>query len=200
MKPLRLLAIALPLAVACSKEPLGPPARITALPRALTAREQQLIQADNRFAIKLLKEAEPDCLTPRPRQAGAVSNREFDLVPQGSRRRAAVHRREPHLLRCTGGRARLHGGDGSPDDQRVGGPANARLDYTNCRRSDTAGCADVSDERDLLQGRMDTAIRQAAHSATAIPSPGWLDRERAHHDIWRRGSDPARINASGNGN
>src|SRR3989475_12785670 len=57
MKPLRLLAIALPLAVACSKEPLGPPARITALPRALTAREQQLIQADNRFAIKLLKEA-----------------------------------------------------------------------------------------------------------------------------------------------
>jgi len=58
MKPLRLLAIALPLAVACSKEPLGPPARITALPRALTAREQQLIQADNRFAIKLLKEAD----------------------------------------------------------------------------------------------------------------------------------------------
>src|SRR5437667_9783646 len=57
MKPLRLLAIALPLAVACSKEPLGPPARITALPRALTVREQQLIQADNRFAIKLLKEA-----------------------------------------------------------------------------------------------------------------------------------------------
>ena len=56
MKPLRLLAIALPLAVACSKEPLGPPARITALPRALTVREQQLIQADNRFAIKLLKE------------------------------------------------------------------------------------------------------------------------------------------------
>src|SRR2546430_12390195 len=57
MKPLRLLAIALPLAVACSKEPLAPQARITALPRALTAREQQLIQADNRFAIKLLKEA-----------------------------------------------------------------------------------------------------------------------------------------------
>src|SRR5438552_7289140 len=57
MKPLRLLVIALPLVVACSKEPLGPPARITALPRALTAREQQLIQADNRFAIKLLKEA-----------------------------------------------------------------------------------------------------------------------------------------------
>jgi len=57
MKPLRLLALALPLAVACSKEPVGPAPRITALPRALTTHEQQLIQADNRFAIKLLKEA-----------------------------------------------------------------------------------------------------------------------------------------------
>src|SRR3989442_7970195 len=57
MKPLRLLAIALPLAAGCSKEPLAPPASITALGRALTAREQQLIKADNRFAIKLLKEA-----------------------------------------------------------------------------------------------------------------------------------------------
>src|SRR3989475_13292808 len=57
MQPLLLLVIARPPAAACSKEPLGPPARITTLPRALTVREQQLIQADNRFAIKLLKEA-----------------------------------------------------------------------------------------------------------------------------------------------
>src|SRR6266566_2511865 len=181
MKPLRLLAIALPLAVACSKEPLGPPARITALPRALTAREQQLIQADNRFAIKLLKEAntqtrdtlpnlfvsplsaamalamtyngagyhararwhvgrrrecgepEPDCLTPRPRPARELSDREFDLVPQGSRGRAAVYRREPHVLRRAGGRARLHGGDGSPNDQRLGESADAGLDQADRR-------------------------------------------------------------------
>jgi serine protease inhibitor len=58
MKPLRLPAIALVLlAVACGKDPVGPPPRITALPRALTTQEQGLIQADNRFAIKLLKQA-----------------------------------------------------------------------------------------------------------------------------------------------
>jgi len=45
---------------ACAKDPVGPPPRITALPRALTPAEQQLIQADNRFAIKLLKQASAD--------------------------------------------------------------------------------------------------------------------------------------------
>jgi serpin B len=60
MKPLRLPAVALALlAISCSQEPVGsgPAPRITALPRALTAPEQRLIQADNRFAIKLLKQA-----------------------------------------------------------------------------------------------------------------------------------------------
>src|SRR5437773_651127 len=61
MKLLRLPAIVLVLfAVACSKDPVGPPPRITALPRALTTQEGQLIQADNRFAIKLLKQATAD--------------------------------------------------------------------------------------------------------------------------------------------
>src|SRR2546427_12618972 len=58
MKRLRLPAIARVLfAVACSKDPVGPPPRITALPRALTPQEQRLIDADNRFAVKLLKQA-----------------------------------------------------------------------------------------------------------------------------------------------
>jgi len=59
MKRLCLLAIALVLvAVGCAKDPVSPnaPPRITALPRALTTQEQQIIQADNRFAIKFLKE------------------------------------------------------------------------------------------------------------------------------------------------
>jgi len=59
MRSVRLPAIALVLvAVACTKDPVSSKAspRITALPRALTAQEQQLIQADNRFAIKLLRE------------------------------------------------------------------------------------------------------------------------------------------------
>jgi len=59
MRSVRLRAIALVLvAVACTKDPVSSkaPLRITALPRALTAQEQQLIQADNRFAIKLLRE------------------------------------------------------------------------------------------------------------------------------------------------
>jgi serpin B len=57
MKPFRLAAIALPTVVlACTQDPVGPPPRIMALPRALTVQEQQLIQADNRFAIKLLKQ------------------------------------------------------------------------------------------------------------------------------------------------
>ncbi|HKC38540.1 MAG TPA: serpin family protein [Gemmatimonadales bacterium] len=59
--PLRLPAVLLTLlACACAKDPVGPPPRITALPRALTPGEQQLIQADNRFAIKLLKQATAD--------------------------------------------------------------------------------------------------------------------------------------------
>ena len=67
MNRLRLSAIALAfLAVGCGKNPVdgknpgGPPPPITALPRALTTQEQQLIQADNRFAIKLLKQATVD--------------------------------------------------------------------------------------------------------------------------------------------
>ena len=61
MKLVRPLAIALVLfTAACSKDPVGPPPRITALPRALTNQEGQLIQADNRFAIKLLKQATAD--------------------------------------------------------------------------------------------------------------------------------------------
>jgi len=49
-------------AVGCGKDPVSPsaPPRITALPRALTAQEQQIIQADNRFAIKFLKETYQD--------------------------------------------------------------------------------------------------------------------------------------------
>jgi serpin B len=62
MKLLRPSAIALlVLASACGGDPTdpggGPPAKITALPRALTTQEQRLIEADNRFAIKLLKQA-----------------------------------------------------------------------------------------------------------------------------------------------
>ena len=60
--PLRLPAVLLTLLIcACAKDPVSPPPpRITALPRALTPGEQQLIQADNRFAIKLLKQATAD--------------------------------------------------------------------------------------------------------------------------------------------
>src|SRR5438552_5611911 len=59
MRSVRLPAIALVLvAVACTKDPVSSKAspRITALPPALTSQEQQLIQADNRFAMKLLRE------------------------------------------------------------------------------------------------------------------------------------------------
>jgi serpin B len=47
------------LALACH-DPVGPPPKITALPRSLTTSEQQIIAADNRFAIKLLKQATID--------------------------------------------------------------------------------------------------------------------------------------------
>src|SRR5258705_12702677 len=61
MKRVRPLAIALALfTAACSKDPVGTPPRITALPRALTSEEAQLIQSDNRFAITLLKQATAD--------------------------------------------------------------------------------------------------------------------------------------------
>src|SRR5207249_8236123 len=61
MKAFRLTALALVvLAVGCSSDPVGPPPRITALPRALTTQEQSLIQADNRLAIKLLKQVNAD--------------------------------------------------------------------------------------------------------------------------------------------
>lgn len=46
-------------AFACS-DPAGPPPRITALPRALTSQERRLIDADNRLAIKLLKQVAAD--------------------------------------------------------------------------------------------------------------------------------------------
>lgn len=56
----RLGASAVPLvllAFGCgTTDPGGPPPRITALPRALTSQEQRLIEADNRFAIKLLRQ------------------------------------------------------------------------------------------------------------------------------------------------
>ena len=61
MKRLRPTALALVLfALGCGSDPLGPPARITALPRALTPQEQSLIQADNRLAIKLLQQVNAD--------------------------------------------------------------------------------------------------------------------------------------------
>src|SRR5882672_10547443 len=65
MKRVRPLVIALVLfTAACAPDSTGSgpaaPPRITALPRALTSQESQLIQADNRFAIKLLKQATAD--------------------------------------------------------------------------------------------------------------------------------------------
>lgn len=60
MKRLRASAIALPLLIAACSDPAGPPPKITALPRTLTSQEQRLIEADNRFAIKLLKQATAD--------------------------------------------------------------------------------------------------------------------------------------------
>jgi len=56
MTPLRSFAIGLALLSWACSDPSGPPPKITALPRALTAGEQQIIAADNRFAIKLLKQ------------------------------------------------------------------------------------------------------------------------------------------------
>ena len=61
MKRFCLAAIALGVfAGGCSSDPVGPPPRITALPRALTPHEQSLIQADNRLAIKLLQQVNAD--------------------------------------------------------------------------------------------------------------------------------------------
>lgn len=48
------------LALACAKDPTGGPTRITALPRALSGDEQRLIEADNRFALKLLRQVTAD--------------------------------------------------------------------------------------------------------------------------------------------
>lgn len=56
MKSLRPSAIALAFFVAACSDPAGPPPKIVALPRALTSQEQRLIEADNRFAIKLLQQ------------------------------------------------------------------------------------------------------------------------------------------------
>jgi len=57
----RVLASALTLLVAafvvrCSDGPVGPGAEITQLPRDLTAAEQELIQSDNAFGLKLFRE------------------------------------------------------------------------------------------------------------------------------------------------
>ncbi len=64
MRPmnLRLIALAAVVFAAACAEPTGPtaPARITALPRALTTGEQRLIDADNRLAIKLLAQVSVD--------------------------------------------------------------------------------------------------------------------------------------------
>lgn len=60
MKRLRASAIALPLLIVACSDPAGPAPKITALPRALTSQEQRLIEADNRFAIKLLKQVSAD--------------------------------------------------------------------------------------------------------------------------------------------
>jgi serine protease inhibitor len=61
MKLCRLSAITVAfLAAGCATEPVGPPPRITALPRSLTPQEQRIIEADNRFAIKLLKQTTAD--------------------------------------------------------------------------------------------------------------------------------------------
>lgn len=61
MKLPRLSTITLAaLALACATDPVGPPTPITALPRALTTQEQRLIEADNRFALKLLKQVTAD--------------------------------------------------------------------------------------------------------------------------------------------
>ena len=65
---LRLPAIAVGfLTLACARDPISPaPTRITALPRALTSAEQQLIAADNRLAIKLLKQASVETRDTQP--------------------------------------------------------------------------------------------------------------------------------------
>lgn len=57
--PSSVITLAL-LAFACAKDPTAAPARITALPRALTGAEQRLIEADNRFALKLLRQVTAD--------------------------------------------------------------------------------------------------------------------------------------------
>lgn len=60
MKPFRSVAFSLALLSWACSDPAGPPPKITALPRALTSGEQQIIAADNRFAIKLLKQVSAD--------------------------------------------------------------------------------------------------------------------------------------------
>lgn len=60
MKPFRSFAFSLALLSSACSDPSGPPPKITALPRELTSGEQQIIAADNRFAIKLLKQVSAD--------------------------------------------------------------------------------------------------------------------------------------------
>lgn len=55
-----LLALVCVAAVACAKDPAGPPAPITGLPRDLTATEARLAQASNAFAFDLLRTTAAD--------------------------------------------------------------------------------------------------------------------------------------------
>lgn len=61
-RPLSALALvgALLGALACAEEPVGPPAPLTALPRALTATEARLADASNAFAFDLLRKTAAD--------------------------------------------------------------------------------------------------------------------------------------------
>lgn len=60
MTLLRPIALTLAVLSLSCGDPIGPPPKITALPRALTAAEQQIIAADNRFAVKLLRQVTAD--------------------------------------------------------------------------------------------------------------------------------------------
>jgi len=60
VRPLAIALLALVPACVVPSETGGPPGHINELPRALTPQEHRLIEADNRFAIKLLKHATLD--------------------------------------------------------------------------------------------------------------------------------------------
>jgi serpin B len=151
----RLSAVALlSLALACGKNPIEPaPTRITALPRTLTTSEQRLIDADNRLAIKLLKQVTTETSDTLPNlfisplsiamalgmtyngAAGTtadamrttleldsmtlaeVNEANRNLVRPSISGRAAVPRRDAHLLRCARSIARFQGSERIANDQ-----------------------------------------------------------------------------------